>query len=289
MRSTTKAAAVVLVGVASLAAHAPAGAAESSIACGEVVTTDLRLTHDLDCPGTALVVGADDITVDLDGHAILGAGSGVSVAGIEIDAHDRVSIRDGEIEGFAYGVHAYDSDRLQLSRLEVQDTISGIAVEESADVRIASNLLRDNRTGLDLLGVTGLVVRNTTVERSDATGASIRAVERAALVGNDFVDNTFDGLALESVRRAYVRDNLVARNGLTGIYTIGESTTRYVDNLVVGNDDDGIRDSGDRSSWRANRAYGNGAVGLFAESYRVIDLGGNDADGNGRNCVGLRC
>src|SRR5690349_19540408 len=54
---------------------AAAGAKSSSLACGTVVTQDVRLAADLNCAGDALVVdGAGTITVDLQGRRVTSTG-----------------------------------------------------------------------------------------------------------------------------------------------------------------------------------------------------------------------
>jgi hypothetical protein len=43
------------------------------VSCGETITTDTKLANDLsDCPQDGIVIGADDITLDLNGHTIDG-------------------------------------------------------------------------------------------------------------------------------------------------------------------------------------------------------------------------
>ena len=56
-----------------------------------------------DCLWDGLVVGANNITIDLDGHTIDGKGIG---AGIRNDGYDNVTIRNGKVSEFDYGVIA---------------------------------------------------------------------------------------------------------------------------------------------------------------------------------------
>ena len=44
--------------------------------CGATIAEDLKLHHDLTCAGAGLIVGADGITIDLNGHTITGLGKG---------------------------------------------------------------------------------------------------------------------------------------------------------------------------------------------------------------------
>jgi hypothetical protein len=44
------------------------------VQCGDVITQDTTLDSDLiDCPGDGLVIGADNVTLDLNGHTIDGS------------------------------------------------------------------------------------------------------------------------------------------------------------------------------------------------------------------------
>ena len=70
--------------------------------CGATISDDLRLDQDLVCLADGLTVGADGIQINLDGHSITGAGSGV---GIKIEGHSGVTIfGDGTIANFMTGV-----------------------------------------------------------------------------------------------------------------------------------------------------------------------------------------
>src|SRR5436309_5420776 len=40
------------------------------VQCGDVITADTTLDGDLHCPADGLVIGADDLTLDLGGHLI---------------------------------------------------------------------------------------------------------------------------------------------------------------------------------------------------------------------------
>ena len=73
----------------------PSAAARSSPRA-RCVTNDL-----LDCPGNGLVVGADGITIDLDGHTIDGIGLG---AGVLNPGFDAVTITNGIVQEFDVGV-----------------------------------------------------------------------------------------------------------------------------------------------------------------------------------------
>ena len=94
----------------------PTAAAEAShVQCGDVITQSTKLDSDLlNCPGDGVVIGADDVTLDLNGHVIDGdgtethgcAGNEFCDVGVVSAGHDGTAVRDGSIRGFAVGVFA---------------------------------------------------------------------------------------------------------------------------------------------------------------------------------------
>jgi hypothetical protein len=107
----------VLCGALALAVLLSAGggrALAGEVGCGATITADTRLSHDLrGCPNVGLVIGADDITLDLDGHTASGDGQLVASCpegatcdvGIDNTAgHDNVTIKGGSVRAFDVGV-----------------------------------------------------------------------------------------------------------------------------------------------------------------------------------------
>jgi hypothetical protein len=83
---------VTLALVTALAIAGPANA--QTVSCGQVITANTRVANDLiNCPGTGLVIVADSITLDLNGHLIDGLGPldrEVLFSGIDnTSGHDR--------------------------------------------------------------------------------------------------------------------------------------------------------------------------------------------------------
>ena len=115
---------------------APVEAAES-LSCGDTVTDDVKLECDLECgDGPGLIVGADDVTIDLNGFTISST-TGVGV-GIDIDGYEKVKIKGGAIEGFAEGIHAENADKLKIENMDIIGA-SGPAASTGAIHVIDSN------------------------------------------------------------------------------------------------------------------------------------------------------
>jgi hypothetical protein len=79
--------AVALVAVLGLSAGQ---ASANHVQCGDTITQDTRLDSDLmNCPGNGIVIGADNIKLDLKGYLIDGDGAGLSglISGIRTEDH----------------------------------------------------------------------------------------------------------------------------------------------------------------------------------------------------------
>src|SRR6476619_6929393 len=88
----------VLCAVLTVAAFVVPGSGQalaSNVSCGATITTNTKLDSDLtNCPSNGIVIGADNITLDLNGHTV-----GGDVRGFDIG----ISVRGNEnrIQGVA--------------------------------------------------------------------------------------------------------------------------------------------------------------------------------------------
>ena len=65
----------------------------TGVACGEVVSGTVNLTSNLVCSGDGLIVGKDKTIVNLNGHSLVGPGTGSSKVGFMIPNTDDVTIQ----------------------------------------------------------------------------------------------------------------------------------------------------------------------------------------------------
>ncbi len=139
-------AAAIVVGLLSFGA-APGSAAQ--VSCGQVITQDTKLDNDLtDCPGDGVVIGADNITLDLNGHTVDGLSctenqpeTCVHQDGIDNSGgYDNVRIRNGTITAFENAILLEDAARNELSGLDVTG-FRGYGVLHSAGI----HLIRSDR------------------------------------------------------------------------------------------------------------------------------------------------
>ena len=74
--ATGTAVALLTGAIPCLPAISASQASASPVSCGDTITTDTTLDSDLiDCPNNGIIIGADDVTLDLNGHTIDGDGT----------------------------------------------------------------------------------------------------------------------------------------------------------------------------------------------------------------------
>ena len=140
---------VLAVLTAACSVGAPAGtAAAATVACGAVLTSDVVLTRDLHCSGDGLLVGADDLTIDLNGHRIAGSGIGTAIrTDTPAGPFGSVTVRNGTIRDFGTGVALalWHGTGAHLSGLTVRGNDTGISGYGSyGGIEVADSVFVDN-------------------------------------------------------------------------------------------------------------------------------------------------
>lgn len=261
--------AAVLTALAGVAvAPAAASASEgSALACGTVVTASVTLTHDLlGCAGAGLVVGASGITIDLNGHTVAGTGTG---AGIDNEAgHDGVTVLDGTVEGFVFGVHLFATRHGHIEDVHVTRNLDGLKIERADRIVIDDVVAAGNGVnGMEITFSRGVVVRDSVATGNGLFGIVDRFSDASRIVGNRAEGNDATGIVVGGTDDAVIRGNTSDANGGHGI---------------------DARSDGARVT--RNAATGNAGVGILAEGDGIVDGGRNTATDNGEgDCVGVAC
>jgi parallel beta-helix repeat protein len=224
-------AAVLAVAVWGLMALGPGQALATHVECGDVLTADTTLDSDLiDCPGDGVVIGADGISVDLDGHTIDGETSdGLDDDGVDNGAgHDGVTVEDGVVREFGSGVFLFGATQNRVRGLTLPrgDTI---VLSSSNHNEILDNSLSNGGFAIVLAGSNAnLVARNTTVDFTDLA-IFLTGSDRNALRLNSLRGGQEHGIVVSqgSDRNALIANSAsgIASSGLapgTGITIAGD-------------------------------------------------------------------
>jgi parallel beta-helix repeat protein len=205
-----------------------AEAANTQPKCGDTITADTRLDGDLvDCPNNGIVIGADDITLDLNGHRISGDGEEFEECpsrefcdfGVLNVGHDGVTVKKGSVRDFFdTGVligEARDNRVLDVS--SKGNGFFGFVVSESSRSLIRDSSGSDNippeGDGLGLFGSHDLRIVDNTFRNNPGPGIHVAfgSPHSNLIKGNSFSHNS-PAILLEANRNR-VRRNRFDRNG----------------------------------------------------------------------------
>ena len=274
-------------GLAFVAAAAALGTASPTMAvshgrelgCGDTITSSTRLTVDLiDCPGAGLVIAADGIALDLNGHLVDGDASGGGV-GVDVEGHRDVTIENGTVREFSEGVLVVGGGDIVIRHVaSLREGHGGILVDGARDVTIAKNVVRRSGAGIIVTRSNRVRVARNHVSRSTFGGIPVFGSRHVVIVGNSVTRCRTDmGIGLvQGSSHSVVIGNRVSRNGAGIVAADGAADNRIAGNTVRRNDSGVVVDVGTH----ANRVVENLIGGSAFEGIAVVGSDGNVIRGN---------
>jgi len=233
---------------------ATAGADNPAIGCGATLTTSTTLTADIvNCPGTALVIGADGITVNLGGHTLSGTNATDS-EGIANDGHAGVKILgSGRITNFRLNgvgmrnapnsvVRGVTIRRIGAGGVEGEPVSAGILLSDSPGSKIVANDVQNNvnafqSDGADVINSPRTVVEGNTLSHNSWNGLVLLASPESRIVGNQLDANPNNGTEVNGGSDSVlVAGNSADRNTAVGIVLGSSRNARITGNSARGND-----------------------------------------------------
>lgn len=209
---------------------------KSELVCGQTITENTVLSEDLSCPPdteSAIVIGASNITLDLGGHKLSGH---VPTTGVFAIGREGITIKNGTIEGFNYGVFVINTRRVTAENLTVRNL----------EISDPSHLI----TGFHILHSQDVVVRDTlfeflTVPHKEAVeiyASSVDVSDIEVRSGGAGVSFSFAGGVCDPVNSP--SNGTVRNSTFSGVYTAGIWVACSSNALIEGNNFAPAPDSG---------------------------------------------
>ena len=221
--------ALLLMGCCLAFGAGPASA--NHVSCGERITADTTLDRDLvNCPNHGIVIAADGVTLDLNGHLVDGDGTPAADCdpqkepcdfGLFNDGHDGVTVKDGSVREFASGV--------------LFGTASGRARHNRV---LGVSATRNQFAGLGIFSQVRSLVRNCSGDGSldrEGSGMQLADANHVRILNNSFRHNAQNGLVTFESNRNLIERNLFLRNDEEAILMEGGNRFRITRNRVVRN------------------------------------------------------
>ncbi len=202
--------------------------AASNVSCGDTITTDATLHRNLvNCPNNGIVIGADNVTLDLNYHTVDSDGSPAAGCdpntefcdiGVLNEGHDGVTVVHGSVRQFDLGVVVGDARHNRLLDTSAsRSRFSGMLIFDSARSVVQSSSIARNGVHTDQAGISMFdsrrigIIHNSIRDNGDI-GLYDEGLNRSRLIGNTFSRNPEAG-ALVNGDGNLVAHNRLRRNG----------------------------------------------------------------------------
>jgi parallel beta-helix repeat protein len=247
-------ASVIIASVLALSSPAaPPVASAQAVTCGDTITQSLKLTADIGpCSGDGIIIGADNITLDCNGHTVSGSGTGSTGTGITVPAGiSGVTIRNCQVTEFGIGFSVFGPSNTLLDNTATRNGGAGFNIGGVGDTNLLDNTAtRNGGSGFALEGASTNTLLDNTATRNGGSGFSIFADStNNNLEGNTAKHNSGNGFFLSDTSiNNFLKDNKANNNLSFG----------YADDSFL---NDGTGTAGTENIYIGNKCSSNGAGG----------------------------
>jgi parallel beta-helix repeat protein len=257
------------------------------VSCGDTITADTTLDSDLvDCPNNGILIGADAITLDLNGHTISGDDEPFEPCperepcdiGVLIEGHDAATIKGGTVRDFGLGVLVLEAKHNRVRDVAaVDNAFEGILLFRSRRTRVqgstaSRNGVGNSRPGIALIESDNNRITGNTMSGNGDLGLFMAASDDNLIRHNRARRNPEGGMIIEGDRNEIV-GNRVVRGGGGILITIVNRGGKAVGNVVRRNVVRNVRASGiavdsvpKRTLVSRNLGVGSGRAGIIVGS-----------------------
>jgi parallel beta-helix repeat protein len=242
-------AAILALAMGTCLAFSAGQASASPVSCGDTITTDTKLHYDLvNCPNNGIVIGADNVTLDLNGHTIDGDGkpvancpdpNGLCDIGVVNESRNGFTIEGGKIREFDVAVSVFDARDNRLRDLRGSaNSFAALFVGQSTDSRIERNSFANN-------GTSAIVLVDSSHNRIKRNSATRNGHSSVFLLGSDrnrieknLLDRNGDGIETHESARNHFRKNRISHSqGAAITLDDGAIRNRVEKNRITANGD----------------------------------------------------
>ena len=235
------------------------------VSCGDTIYVDTKLDSNLtNCPINGIIIGADGIKLDGNGHTINGQGSG---SGIVVSGRTGVTVKKLRVTEFSIGISLFNSVETVIKRNIFSTNNRGIRLSSSSNNTIHQNEVLDSFLGIRVLSASNdNILTGNTVSGTIANAINLQFSSGNVVQKNDVLNNGH-GISLFSSSSNTMKQNLAADNSFYGFRIISSSANSFIQNKSERNGVDGFSvEESDDNSFIANFSEMNGGDGFAIDS-----------------------
>jgi parallel beta-helix repeat protein len=225
------------------------------------------------------MIGADNITVNLNGYTLSGLGvypdDGVYVYGLEVYNRKNIKIINGTLRGFDLGIRANLADGLLVKDMVFHKGGDGLNIGSTSGATITNNqFLQQKNTSIKLYTAEEQISKYNLVSYNEIYGATNAIDVCGGNSGKNYDNKIHNNLILHSklraIRIASSNKNVIYGNNISSSGHIGIDISRSSFNTVKGNrlklGNHGITIHGENSS---DSCYGSNTT--ISRENQIVD------------------
>jgi parallel beta-helix repeat protein len=173
--------------------------------CGQVITRDVILLKDIECPGVGMIVGKDGITINLNNHRLSLANNTdtsripkVEEIGILVPGQKNITITGpGVITGFDKAIEFAGSERGYVLDLKLTGNNIGLSLKASDEITIYRSFIEGNTIGIASQSSKGGLIVSNQVSQNTNEGIVIMDSNYFIIGANSLIGNGNIGIFLD--------------------------------------------------------------------------------------------
>src|SRR5437899_3492194 len=192
--------------------------------CAMRVSESFTLANDMNCAGDGMVIVADNLTVDLGGHALTGPGMGpqtwplpqLDSVGVRVGGHTGVTIRNGKTIGFSTGIYFIDMESSTIDNVTTQRNRFGFYIHASKKITVKGSDVEFNIYGLHLQNSDDSLLQGNLLARQTYNSPGGYGLYMYASKGNRVIENTIDSNINWGIWFSDAKENVIFHNNVIG-------------------------------------------------------------------------
>jgi parallel beta-helix repeat protein len=173
--------------------------------CGQVITRDVILLKDIECPGVGMIVGKDGITINLNNHRLSLANNTdtsripkVEEIGILVPGQKNITITGpGVITGFDKAIEFAGSEKGYVWDLKLTGNNIGLSLKASDEITIYRSFIEENTIGIASQSSKGGLIISNQVSQNTNEGIVIMDSNYFIIGTNSLIGNGNIGIFLD--------------------------------------------------------------------------------------------
>ncbi len=244
------------------------------VSCGSIITSNITLDGNLNCPFNGIEIGSDNVTLDCQGFFITGTRA-PGASGIKVPSRQNVMIKNCNVGNFINGINFTFTNQSQLINVFAFNNADGYSMGASSNNTIINSTAFNNSPifGFDFgLSDNNTIINGTAI--NNGNGFVLASSNNNKISSSVAFNNSAYGFYLSASNNTLIK-NIADLNSFDGIYLQFSTNNTLLNNTANFNIGRGIVliDLSSNNTVINNTANFNGYVGIslaFGSSNNVI-------------------